>query len=89
MSLILKKGAQANRRDLWDFQPLVEALEIGDIEIVQLLLSADVDVNGVSVTANMSIKIIFAYNISITYHPVSITFYYISSTEWQGRAGGN
>ena len=41
------------------------------------------------IVLKVSIKIIFAYNISITYHLVSITFYYISSTKWQGRAGGN
>ena len=44
MSLLLEKGAQANRPDLLDFQPLIEALEIGDIETVQLLLSAGAEV---------------------------------------------
>ena len=44
VSLLLEKGAQANRPDLLDFQPLIEAAEIRDIETVQLLLSAGAEV---------------------------------------------
>ena len=44
VSFLLEEGAQVNRPDLPDFQPLIEALEFGDIETVQLLLSAGAEV---------------------------------------------